>query len=537
MMFSVQLSAIVYSCLLWSASAVAPAPAYSSAYATVDENTFYIQGGSNVSNSDIKYDQFHSLDLTQNWNITNPPWSAVAVGTVPARLKTVFHSISLSRDRKTMTFWNMYSLPFYSTNYHLDTNTWDDVSIPQSLQPSGLALARAATDSTTDRVYIPGGASNNSMLMYDSSSKNSTALANPPAVNGTSTNWIGYSFVWSELRKSFLLFGGLFTPASSYFYEYKPTAVTPWNALNMTGTVPPVLAGSCMVPAHNGTKIILFGGVYNSNYTDTLYILDVANLTWSQGAKYQPRSGAACSVSGDYFIVWGGQSYDTAGNPALLPETLGVYNINTTQWTDTFIAKIKPTPKPTTTTTARPTGTGSAGVSHPTTGTEPPNESNKAAIIGGSVGGGLFLILLIVGGLCLWRRRRNNAQQHQTREMEEEQSPAKKFQFRIVQQPETESTVEPTFYPSRPFRITPNNSQRKSNKKQGQEPDDDLSYYFHSHGGAPSPTRSEESFSSSAPSTATSTLEDDVHPTNVTNTTLLPQHIITLKPSERQRHR
>ncbi|KAG0054383.1 hypothetical protein BGZ90_005990, partial [Linnemannia elongata] len=422
--------AIVYSCLLWSASAVAPAPAYSSAYATVDENTFYIQGGSNVSNTDIKYDQFHSLDLTQNWNVTNPPWSAVAVGTVPAQLKTVFHSISLSRDRKTMTFWNIYSLSFYSTNYHLDTNTWDDVSIPQSLQPSYLALARAATDSTTDRVYIPGGASNNSMLMYDPSSKNSTALANPPA--------------------------------------------------NMTGTVPPVLAGSCMVP---------------------------------------------------------GQPYDTAGNPALLPETLGVYNINTTQWTDTFIAKIKPTPKPTTTTTARPTGTGSAGVSHPTTGTELPNESNKAAIIGGSVGGGLFLILLIVGGLCFWRRRRNNAQQHQTREMEEEQSPTKKFQFRIVQQPETESTVEPTFYPSRPFRITPNNSQRKSNKKQGQEQDDDLSYYFHSHGGAPSPTRSEESFSSSAPSTATSTLEDDVHPTNVTNTTLLPQHIITLKPSERQRHR
>ncbi|KAG0063797.1 hypothetical protein BGZ89_009603 [Linnemannia elongata] len=429
-MFSVQLSAIVYSCLLWSASAVAPAPAYSSAYATVDENTFYIQGGANVSNIDIKYDQFHSLDLTQNWNVTNPPWSAVAVGTVPARLKTAYHSTSLSRDRKTMTFWNIYSLSFYSINYHLDTNAWDDVSIPQSLQPSGLALARAATDSTTDRVYIPGGASNNSMLMYDPSSKNSTGLANPPA--------------------------------------------------NMTGTVPPVLAGSCMVP---------------------------------------------------------GQSYDTAGNPALLPETLGIYNINTTQWMDTFIAKIKPTPKPTTTTTARPTGTGSAGVTHPTTGTEPPNESNKAAIIGGSVGGGLFLILLIVGGLCFWRRRRNNAQQHQTKEMEEEQSPTKKFQFRIVQQPETESTVEPTFYPSRPFRITPNNSQRKSNKKQGQEPDDDLSYYFHSHGGAPSPTRSEESFSSSAPSTATSTLEDDVHPTNVTNTTLLPQHIITLKPSERQRHR
>ncbi|KAF9538464.1 hypothetical protein EC957_006720, partial [Mortierella hygrophila] len=233
-------------------------------------------------------------------------------------------------------------------------------------------------------------------------------------------------------------------------------------------------------------------------------------------------------------------SVDNTGKSALVADTPDVYNIKTAQWTNMFIAKIKPTPKPTTTTattTTLPTGTGSAGVEHPTTEVEPSSESNKAAIIGGSVGGGVFLLLLIVGGLCFWRRRRNNSQQHQTKEMEEEKPPAKKFQVRIVHQPETESAEESTFYPSRPFRITPNNSHRKSNKKQGQEADDELSYYFHSHGGAPSPTRSEESFSSSAPSTATSTLEDDTHPTNVTNSTLLPQHIITLKPSQRQRYR
>ncbi|KAG9071519.1 hypothetical protein KI688_005731 [Linnemannia hyalina] len=189
-----QLSAVVHCCLLWSVvTAAGPQPAYFSAYATVDESTFYIQGGSNISNSSIIYDQFYSLDLTQSWNVTNPPWSALAVGLVPARLKTVFHSISLSSNRKTLTFWDMYSLSPYSANYHLDTNAWE-------------SMERA--------------------------------------------------------------------------------------------------------------------GTYNSSvYIDTLYILDVATLTWSQGGKHQPRLGAACSVSGDYLLVWGGTSVDNTGIPALMAET------------------------------------------------------------------------------------------------------------------------------------------------------------------------------------------------------------------------
>ncbi|KAF9152040.1 hypothetical protein BG015_005866 [Linnemannia schmuckeri] len=536
-MFSAKLSAVVYGCLLWSVSAAVPQQAYLPAYATVDESTFYVQGGSNVSQPNIIYDQFYSLDLTKSWNDTNPPWSAVpAVGLMPPRLKTWAHSISVSSNNKTLTFWDMFKSPSYSINYHLETNSWEELPGLTALQPSGFKMAKAATDPTTDRVYIPGGVGN-SMLVFDASSKNSTTIADPPGPNNTS--WNAYTFVWSNLRRSFLLFGGLTSPESSYFYEYTPTAANPWNALNTTGIVPPMLAGSCMVSAHSGTKMLLFGGMHNGNYSDNLYILDVATMKWSLGAKYQPRSGAACSVSGDYFIVWGGTASDNVGNPILVPETPGIYNINATQWTTTFIAKVRPTPTPTptptpkpTTTTARPTKTGSSGVESPVTEASP-SDSNKAAIIGGSVGGGLFLILMVLGGLCFWRRRRNSTQQQQAKEMQEEPA-AKKFQFRIVQQPETESALEPTFYPSRPFRITPSNSQKKPSKKSVEEQDDDLSYYFHSHGGAPSPTQSVESFSSSP---STSTLDNDIHPTNITNTTLLPQHIITLKPSERQRYR
>ena len=99
MKFSVHLSAVVYGCLLWSASAAAPQQAYFSAYTTVDESTFYIQGGSNVSNPSIIYDQFYSLDLTQSWNVTTPLWSQVTNVSIPARLKAWGQSISLSSNR------------------------------------------------------------------------------------------------------------------------------------------------------------------------------------------------------------------------------------------------------------------------------------------------------------------------------------------------------------------------------------------------------------------------------------------------------
>jgi hypothetical protein len=61
--------------------------------------------------------------------------------------------------------------------------------------------------------------------------------------------------------------------------------------------------------AYNGTKMILFGG--NTDMTqsvDTLYILDVPSMTWTQApSSLDARSDMACSVSGDNFIVWGGK--------------------------------------------------------------------------------------------------------------------------------------------------------------------------------------------------------------------------------------
>ncbi|OAQ22417.1 hypothetical protein K457DRAFT_26092 [Linnemannia elongata AG-77] len=354
MKLSSQLCTLALCSLLWSISAeTSPKPAYFAAYVTVEEKTLYIQGGSNTSTTNIAYDQFYSLDLTQSWNTSNPPWSELpTVSPVPAKLKTWGHSISLSRNQKTLTFWNLNDTISYAVSFHLDTNSWEELpALPWLTERSGdYGLHTAVTDPRTDQVYIPGGAGKG-MLVYSPISKSSTVLEMERSAKND-TFWSAYSFVWSDARQSFLYSGGAddlkaysLGAESSYFYEYRPGSLSPWPTLGSSGTVPPPLVGSCMVPAYNGAKMLVFGGygvqvgIDTMYIPDAVYVLDVPTMTWSLGGKYQPRMGMVCSVSGDYFIVWGGMGLSQPRRSSVpVDGTPIIYNIKTAQWTTQFIA-------------------------------------------------------------------------------------------------------------------------------------------------------------------------------------------------------
>ncbi|OAQ22197.1 hypothetical protein K457DRAFT_26296 [Linnemannia elongata AG-77] len=411
MKLSIQLFGLMFCGLLLSISAgSSPKTAFFGAYATVEESTLYIQGGIDTDSSGDLYDQFYSLDLTQSWDTSSPPWSEVlTVGSIPAGLKGARgHSISLSRKQKTLTFWNINGSDAHAASFHLSTNSWEQ--LPTFFMPkqklNNVQICTAVADPRTDQVYIPG-ASDRGMLVYSLESK-SSSIREMERTAKNSTFWSGYSFVWSS---------------------------------NTSGSAAPPLAGSCMVPAYSGTKMLVFGGfdVFAEAGIDTLYILDVPTLTWSLGGKYQPRTGMVCSVSGDYLIVWGGmgisQSKGDSGKVIPADETLIIYNIKTAQWTTQYLTS---------------------------------DNSNKiAAIIGGS--GGAVVVIILIAGVVVFRKRRRR--QHQKQEIQVssplqlrpeqdiEKEPVEKAYFQDIQpRPASAITPQATLQTTQSFRNTPPNT-------------------------------------------------------------------------------
>ncbi|KAK5823558.1 hypothetical protein F5H01DRAFT_410381 [Linnemannia elongata] len=323
------------------------------AYATIDESTLYIHGGFNGTNSNYttRFNQFFSLDLTQDWSTSDPPWTQIlAVGSTPDRLTTAGHTMSISQSqdsqgflRDTVTVWDMVNPLTFAACYYFETKSWQELPAFPPPEPGPLRFYQAATHPETGRVYIPGCAGT-SMLGYDRSTSTTSVL--PMPYLGNITSWNGYGFVWNAVRGSFFLFGGVGAPSEmSYLYEYKMSTTPPtWEFLQSYGSIPPHLSEMCMVSAYSGNKMLVFGGGVNGSEVGTLYILDVPTMTWTRGPSSQPRKGMACAVAGNNFVVWGGISWNNSGEFVSLPSTPTVYNINTGQWTPQFVATRRPPP-------------------------------------------------------------------------------------------------------------------------------------------------------------------------------------------------
>ncbi|KAF9140844.1 hypothetical protein BG015_001501 [Linnemannia schmuckeri] len=271
-------------------------------------------------------------------------------------------------------------------SYSLDTKKWAKVADrPKELttQPGIQTVAHP----TTGLVYIPSGRNNpdGDMMIYDLMTATIKWAPMPPREPGNALQWFGYSFVWSNYRNSFLIFGGG-GDVGSYFYEYK-LADNAWNELALQGVIPPRVKNACFTPAYNGTKMILFGGqLSNGTALGSLYTLDMELMIWSltqTTPASQNRHSMACSVSGDNFIIWGGQS--TTGT--VMSGTPLIYNINTTKWTTQFVRGTSFTP--TGPLTARNTDT---------------SESETSTDVGAAIVAGAVAIAFV--GFLFYRRRK-----------------------------------------------------------------------------------------------------------------------------------
>ncbi|KAG0316105.1 hypothetical protein BGZ97_007395 [Linnemannia gamsii] len=217
--------------------------------------------------------------------------------------------MAATKDNKKLILWGPYT---GLSTYDLATTVWTAVTLREPTIKNFWGKVSSALDPTTGLIYFPEAANlGTGMLVYDPATSTTSIVPTYPSTV-LSFQASGYSFVWSELRKSFLFFGGTgyinnMTAFNQYMIEYQPSTYS-WTRIIE-------LAKHCMIPAYGGTKMVVFGGeqprksipAEEENFSSALYMLDVMTMNWtllSEG-EVAGRSSIACTVVGDNFVVWG----------------------------------------------------------------------------------------------------------------------------------------------------------------------------------------------------------------------------------------
>ncbi|KAG0283915.1 Acyl-CoA-binding domain-containing protein 5 [Linnemannia gamsii] len=283
----------------------------------------WVMGGL-ITTNDALTGQMFSIDLSTSWNTSSPVYKRLPDGLITRDMAS-----ALMADNKN---WFILSNST-AYKYNLATSSWSTIKHNSNFWGGS---THAATDPETGEVYVPNG--------YDSLLTGDTMLSYKPYLNEfyyhdkqpNLEKLLVFSVAWSAGLRSMLLFGGEDSRTgltNNDLYAYNEASE--WRLLSVKGDIPSPRRSSCFVPAYQGTKMVLFGGLNTTLVTlGDIYILDVATLTWSRGpdggltvARYE----SACAVTNDYFISWGG------GNdiPANLATTV-VYNIKAASWTTNF---------------------------------------------------------------------------------------------------------------------------------------------------------------------------------------------------------
>ncbi|KAG0083652.1 hypothetical protein BGZ93_001674 [Podila epicladia] len=350
-----------------------PIPSGASASVFIEGKAFYIQGGLTATGFT---NQTFSISLSSSWDILNPAYTKHPDGLYDSRFPNALLKDGVS--------W------FAISNKNFVTYNISDGKLTQrnpAIMYSNLQGLSAVLDRGTGDVIIPNGFTNGAQTttLYITPENLSTRTDPQPAQPQPAlTGLTQYSLAW----------------------------------ISNVGA-PSARVSPCLVPAFNGTKLILFGGSspIGAPLSD-IFIYDVVEGKWIQGAdglSGRARSSHACAVSGDALIVWGGfENIPTRSPP---PNTVAVYNLTTDKWVDRYNAvPIKQVPTSVSApTSSKPTstaGSGSGSGSGPGSGNEngpettpapSGSENNVGAIVGGSAAA---VIVLAVLGFILWRRDR-----------------------------------------------------------------------------------------------------------------------------------
>ncbi|KAG0036124.1 hypothetical protein BGZ82_004673 [Podila clonocystis] len=228
-------------------------------------------------------------------------------------------------------------------------------------------------DPDTDNVIIPNGVGGTTGLPTAVLSGVSSRYVITPSFPEMAS--YGYSMAWSKTAKTAFIIGGMTgTTPSTFFGRWDNSVNYAWQRLS-SAAEPSGRERACMVPAYNGTQLVLFGGRTTTSSLSDIWVYDVLNSTWKQGSPggaRNARSSHACAVSGDYLIAWGGvrMAVDTPSDYTSL------FNLATNTWVNQYVP---PVPKATTTRPGTGTTPTSGGTSSPTAPTQTPESTPQSS--------------------------------------------------------------------------------------------------------------------------------------------------------------
>ncbi|KAF9154545.1 hypothetical protein BGX20_004642 [Mortierella sp. AD010] len=285
--------------------------------------------------------QTFMIDLSASWNTSEPIYKKLPNGPIGSPGSAV---AALSPNNQLL--FTLVNNTIYT--YDLESRAWNNVITNTNF--SSFAGISAVTDPNTGIIYIPNGYTNptlTSMLAIDSESETTNTIAMDPMLAQSSY----YSAAWNTELGSMILTGGTING----LYAYNPIS-NGWSNLTSLakGDIPSSRLSSCLLPAFEGSKMILFGGV-NVGGSDTfydIYILDVHTLTWKRGPDVTPTNGramAACSVSNGNFIVWGGGTV-VSGTSSVPDDTVMVFDLLAGAWVSKYNVDLLSPPANTTST-------------------------------------------------------------------------------------------------------------------------------------------------------------------------------------------
>ncbi|KAF9923182.1 hypothetical protein BGZ65_009058 [Modicella reniformis] len=358
-----------------------PIPVNGSCSTFVEQEGLYVIGGSSSDAAPVA--QSFMLDLSVSWNTSDPVFKKLTDAPAPGVMTCAVTSNGqqlFTQGEGTAHIYNIKSA------------SWESLS-GINFNP-GLRTA-AVTNPVSGVIYVPNGGKTETIDM---------------APNFNETRY--FTAAWSVLLQGMLLA----LPKMDSIYTFTPGTGNPgdsmkgrWDTRATGGDIPFPRNMSCLVPAYDGSKIILFGGSDDSDKKlySSIYLLDVATMNWTRGADSPDqfeRASSACAVSGHQFIAWGG-----VNGKDLLNTTL-VYNIKMNTWNSSYMAPSLPEPSISATITTQLTPPSETPESNNNTSSD-----DRILIIVIVVTTGVLLVMIVaIIFLCLRRANKLDPEDHQS---------------------------------------------------------------------------------------------------------------------------